>query len=201
MGPRVEPYGIHTSSACVGRAAMTLYASDSLGRECDVHDAWTVRGRTAGKGGAFLHGRLVAHGGRGVSVRALGGNRAGEMRIARFLHNRRVTAAAMMETALARTCDRVRGRHVLAIQDSSALRVDEKGVGVSLHPVLAVEAVTGQVLGLAGNEFLTRKGGARSMRKSRDFKDKDSRRWLTGAEAASRLAEAGAACVTSERLS
>jgi hypothetical protein len=118
------------------------------------------------------------------------------MRITRFLHNAKVTAAAMMETVLARTCTRACGRHVLAIQDSSALQVDEKGIGVSLHPVLAVEAVTGTVLGLASNQFLTRKGGARATRKERDFASKDSRRWLTGAETAARLAEAGAACVT-----
>lgn len=129
-------------------------------------------------------------------MRGLGGNRSGEIRITRFLHNPRVTAAAMMETALARTCGCVVGRHVLAIQDSSALVVDEKGTGVSLHPVLAVEAVTGDVLGLAGNLFLTRRGGARATRKARDFADKDSHRWLAGAEAAERLAGAGAACVT-----
>jgi len=32
-----------------------------------------------------LYERLVAHGGKGVSVSGLGGNRAGEMRITRFL--------------------------------------------------------------------------------------------------------------------
>jgi Transposase DDE domain len=175
---------------------MTRYGIDSLWGGGNVHDAGPVRRCAAGKGGAFLHARLVAHGGRGVSVRALGGNRAGEMRITRFLHNPKVTAAAMMETVLARTCTRVCGRHVLAIQDSSALAVDEKGTGVSLHPVLAVETETGDVLGLAGNQFLTRRGGLRTTRKARDFADKDSRRWLTGAEAASRLAEAGAAGVT-----
>ena len=69
--------------------------------------------------------RLVAYGGRGVSVRQLGGNRAGEMRITRFLHNPNVTADEMMATASARTCAQVAGRHVLVIQDTSALRVDE----------------------------------------------------------------------------
>jgi hypothetical protein len=44
---------------------------------------------TAGwkEGGAFLHERLVAVGSRGVRVRRLGGNRAGEIRITRFLRN------------------------------------------------------------------------------------------------------------------
>lgn len=175
---------------------MNPYRSDSHWRMGHGHAVGALRRCAAGKGGIFLHERLVAHGGKGVSVRGLGGNRAGEMRITRFLRNRKVTAAAMMEAVLTRTCARVGGRHVLAIQDSSALQVDEQGIGVSLHPVLAVEAITGNVLGLAGNQFLTRKGGARTTRKQRAFADKDSRRWLTGADAASRLAEAGAACVT-----
>jgi hypothetical protein len=143
-----------------------------------------------------LYERLVAHGGKGVSVRQLGGNRAGEMRITRFLHNPRVTLGAMMCTALARTCSQVAGRHVLAIQDTSALRVDEKGLGLSFHPVIAVDANEGTVLGLVENFFLTRRGGERATRKQRDFTEKDSRRWLSGAESASALADAGAACVT-----
>jgi len=143
-----------------------------------------------------LHARLVAHGGKGVSVRGLGGGRAGEMRIWRFLHNPKVKIAEMLSTALARTCAQVAGRHVLAIQDTSALRVDEKGVGLSFHPVIAVEASQGTVLGLVDNFFLMRQGGEKATRKQRDFADKDSRRWLSGAESASALAEAGAACVT-----
>ena len=129
-------------------------------------------------------------------MRGLGGDRAGEMRITRFLHNPKVTADEMMATARARTCAQVAGRHVLAIQDTSALRVDEKGVGLSFHPVIAVDANAGTVLGLVDNFFLTRQGGERDKRKQRAFAEKDSRRWLKGAEAASALAEAGAACAT-----
>jgi hypothetical protein len=140
--------------------------------------------------------RLVAHGGKGVSVRGLGGDRAGEMRITRFLHNPRVTIDEMIATARARVCARVAGRHVLAIQDTSALRVDEKGLGLSFHPVIAVDANAGAVLGLVDNFFLNRQGSERGNHKQRAFEEKDSRRWLKGAESASALAEAGAACVT-----
>jgi len=49
-----------------------------------------------------LYERLVAYGGKGVSVRQLGGNRAGEMRIARFLHNPKVAVGEMMTAALER---------------------------------------------------------------------------------------------------
>jgi hypothetical protein len=144
----------------------------------------------------FLYRRLVAHGGGGVSVRRLGGSRAGEMRITRFLHNPKVTLGEMMSAALARSCAQVAGRHVLAIQDTSALRVDEKGAGLSFHAVIAVDGNDGTVLGLVDNLFLTRWGGERATRKQRDFEAKDSRRWLSGAERAGALADAGAACVT-----
>ncbi len=140
--------------------------------------------------------RLVAHGGKGVSVRGLGGGRAGEMRITRFLRNPKVTVGKMMATAQARTCAVVADRHVLVIQDTSALRVDEKGLGLSFHPVVAVDAHAGTVLGLVDTIFLTRQGGERGKRKQKAFEEKDSRRWLDGARAASALAEAGAACVT-----
>ena len=118
------------------------------------------------------------------------------MRITRFLHNPKVTVSEMVSTALERTRAQVAGRHVLSIQDTSALRVDENGVGLSFHPVLAVDATEGTVLGLVDNVFLERQGGERATRKQRAFGDKDSRRWLSGAQSASALADAGAACVT-----
>ena len=102
----------------------------------------------------------------------------------------------MMATAQARTCAAVVDRHALAIQDTSALRVDEKGLGLSFHPVIAVDAHAGTMLGLVDTIFLTRQGGERGKRKQKAFEEKDSRRWLDGAKAASALAEAGAACVT-----
>jgi hypothetical protein len=129
-------------------------------------------------------------------VRRLGATRAGEMRIGRFLHNRRVTVAEMLETARERTCGRVAGRHVLAIQDTTSVRVDERGVGLSCHPVLAVDANDGAALGLVDAIFLSRAGGLKDQRRQRDFAEKDSRRWLDGARAAEVLAAAGAACVT-----
>jgi hypothetical protein len=143
-----------------------------------------------------LHARLVACGGRGASVRKLGGDRAGEMRISRFLHNRRVTAREIVETAAARTFARVSGRHVLAIQDTTSVRVDERGFGLSAHPLIAVDAVSGFTLGLVDLIFLDRREAKRAPRQERSFEDKESRRWLDGAQSAARLREAGAACVT-----
>jgi len=59
-----------------------------------------------------------------------------------------------------------------------------------------VDASEGTVLGLIDNFFLTRNGAKRGTRRQRAFAEKDSRRWLSGAESASALVEAGAACVT-----
>ena len=59
-----------------------------------------------------------------------------------------------------------------------------------------MDADAGTVLGLVDNFFLMRHGGGRGNHKQRAFEAKDSRRWLSGAESASVLAEAGAACVT-----
>ncbi len=143
-----------------------------------------------------MHARLVAVGSRGVSVRRLGRNRAGEIRITRFLRNAAVSIAEMVETATARTCARVAGRHVLAIQDTTTIRAEDKGCCIALHPLIAVDAIEGALLGLAGASFFGRVAGKRGERKKKDFIDKESRRWLEGSERAVELAEAGAACVT-----
>jgi hypothetical protein len=118
------------------------------------------------------------------------------MRITRFLRNDAVSLEAMGDSALARTCRRSAGRHVLAIQDTTTVRADAEGHSVALHPVIAVDAVDGSLLGLVSAQFFVRDGGKRTQRKAVDFADKESRRWLAGAEAAEMLSVAGAGCVT-----
>src|SRR5262249_22270455 len=195
--PPLPGYDIHTSREGCNRAQkLTPCSCDSSTGADNGAEPWSVWRRTPGKRGTFLCGRLVAHGGRGVSVRQLGRGRAGEMRITRFLHNPKVTVGEIVSSARARTCAQVAGCHVLAIHDTSALRVDEKGVGLSFHPVIAVDAQAGTVLGLVDNFFLQRQGGERGKRRQKAFAEKESRRWLSGAESARALAEAGAACVT-----
>ena len=143
-------------------------------------------------------GRLVARRPGGVQVRALGGDRAGEVRLWRFLHNRRVTPAEMVETARARTLARVQGRHVLAIQDTTSLRDASNTTrhSLHLHPTIAVDATTTSLLGLVDATFLHREGGKRATRGRRPFEAKESRRWLDATLGAAKLCEAGAACVT-----
>lgn len=129
-------------------------------------------------------------------MRRLGGDRAGEIRITRFLRNPAVGVAEMAETAAARTLARAAGRHVLAIQDTTTVRAAAEGRCVALHPVIAVDALEGALLGLLDARFFLREGGKRAGRRQRPFAEKESRRWLDGAQRAAALAQAGAAQVT-----
>jgi hypothetical protein len=140
--------------------------------------------------------RLVAVGQGGVRVRPLGGNRAGEVRLGRFLRNPRVTPAEMIATAGARTAGLVNGRHVLVIQDTTSLRDDGDQRSLHLHPAIAVDAADGVLLGLVHADFLHRTGGKRAQSNNRPFAEKESRRWMDATQAAATLAAAGAACAT-----
>ena len=146
-----------------------------------------------------MHRRLVASGPSGVRVRRLGGSRAGEIRITRFLRNPAVTIAEMVATAAARTAARAAGRHVLAIQDTTTVRGEAEGRGIALHPVIAVDAVEGTLLGLIAAAFFVRAGGQRAQRHVRGFAEKESRRWLDGAARAAGLASAAQITVVADR--
>ena len=140
--------------------------------------------------------RLVRVGQSGVSVRRIGGDRAGEMRFTRLLRNRRVTPAEMVATARARTAGLVAGRHILAIQDTTTLRDDGRQCSLNLHPMIAVDADDGGLLGLVDAMFLRRSGGNKRLSAKRPFADKESRRWLDATRTAASLAAAGAARIT-----
>ena len=132
---------------------------DDLG----LRDGWagTVWGPSPGKRGALLQAALLARPGSCIH-RLAQGNRARQIQFSRFLYNGAVTGAEMAKTAAARTAGLVAGRDVLAIQDSSELVFGGKEArargfgpigrgggtgGLLLHAVLAVDALTGALLG------------------------------------------------------
>jgi len=153
------------------------------------------------KRGGFLLARLLDGGCCRLCVRRLGQSRAGEIRLTRFLRNPDVTAAEIVSEAGARPAECCGGRPVLAIQDTTVLR-SSGGGGDYLHAVLAVDAEDGAILGLAHAAFLSRSGGERQTRRRRPIEDKESRRWLEGAErAASVCASARSVTVVADRES
>ena len=141
-----------------------------------------------------MHARLVETGGRGLRVRRLGGDRAGEIRLTRFLRNGSVTPEAMALQAAGLTGERCVDRHVLAIQDTTVVR-SEGGGGLYLHPVLAVDGESGAILGLTSASFLSRAQGKRNERRSKAVKDKESQRWIEGAVRSAAVCK-GAARIT-----
>jgi hypothetical protein len=143
----------------------------------------------------------MAHGG-GVCLRRLsGGVRSAEVRFHRFLANPRVSVEKLIAGWSEKTVAAVAGRDVLAIQDTSeinfrtargrhrGLGVIGKGVGrgVLLHPMIAVDAHSGECLGLAGGHAWTRadkKGETKKNNARRPLSEKESRHWIETAQAA-----------------
>lgn len=140
--------------------------------------------------------RLVRKGQTGSCLRTLGGGRAGEVRIGRFLRNHRVSVSEMVAQARARLLSRVAGRHVLAIQDTTSLRDDGKRKGVYLHPTIAVDEADGTLLGLLSADILVRDGEPKEHCNKRALTAKESRRWVDATAQAADLIEAGACRVT-----
>lgn len=178
-------------SVMAGDLRETSYAGDARSR--------VVRRRTAQKRGADFLAALVGR--RTACLRRLGGDRAGQVRFGRFLHNEAVTAAAMVATAAAHTACAAKGRHVLAIQDTTELNFSgHKGsklgfgtvgngvdIGLFMHPVIVADAGVGGLIGLAGVLVLNRTRRPTQHRRERPIAEKESRRWLDGLATASEV--------------
>ena len=100
-----------------------------------------------------MHERLVSQCGCGLRVRRLGGDRAGEIGLTRFLRNPAVTSEEMVSSAVRGTAGRCAGRHVLVIQDTTVVR-SSGGGGDYLHAAVAVDAADEAILGLVEDQPL-----------------------------------------------
>jgi hypothetical protein len=129
----------------------------------------------------------------------LGGDRAGEIRLTRFLRNGAVTPQEMAAQAGQRTSQRCQGRDVLVIQDTTVIRSDGGG-GDYLHAAIALDLKDNAILGLVSGQMLERDRGRRGLRRERPVEEKESFRWLQGAdEAASVCAGAREITVVADR--
>ncbi|HTR15401.1 MAG TPA: IS4 family transposase [Candidatus Acidoferrum sp.] len=120
------------------------------------------------------------------------------MRFWRFLANESVTVEKLTEGWSEQTRPAASGRHVLALEDTCEIKFatteeDRRGLGkikkgnvfgVLLHPLLAVDADSGAVLGLAGGRVWTRQGEVTTPHARRRLAEKESGRWIAGAEEA-----------------
>lgn len=138
-----------------------------------------------------------------MCVHALAATRSEALQFGRFLDNASVSADEMLVHAGRLTGQRVSRRHVLAIQDTTELHfanhaASKRGfgtagngcdIGLFVHPTVAVDALTGGVIGLVGAQVINRTSGLVASRRARDADDKESRRWLSGAETAAAMLE------------
>jgi hypothetical protein len=124
-----------------------------------------------------------------LRVRSLGGSRAGEIRLTRFLRNEAVSIKEMATAAGLRTAQRCAVRHVLAIQDTTVVK-SEGGGGHYLHAVVALDASDGAILGLIDAGFLARDAGRKALRRNLRIEDKESFRWIEGADRAASVCAA-----------
>jgi hypothetical protein len=154
---------------------------------------------------------------RTMCLHALAENRSQARQFHRFLDNEAVSTREMLVHAGRQTAERAAGRHVLAITDTSELNYathtgrkrgfgtvgNGEDLGVLLHPIIAVDAEQGGLIGLVGAEVINRPEGQGSLTaskkaealKRRPADEKESRRWLAGAETAGAVL-AGAAMIT-----
>ena len=130
----------------------------------------------------FIHDRLASHGPDGRSVRRLGGHRAGEIRIGRFLRNEKVSADRIIEPAAVTTSSRVGGLHVLSIQDATSFRDDGRGTRLVGHATLAVAAEQGTLLGLLDAPLMERREEDPKPAPGCSFRDRQSYRWMASME-------------------
>lgn len=157
-----------------------------------------------------------------VCLRRLGGGRGGELQAGRFFANPKVTAAKIIAGWGEPTRTAVAARHVLAIQDTTAITFatggDAKSAkggarrrglgalnqgnahGVLAHVMLAVDAESCACLGLVGGTVWNREAAVSTPLKDRPLAERESRRWLETAEQAkSVLAAAAEVTVVNDR--
>lgn len=174
-----------------------------------------LRRSSPGKRGASLLSCMVAR--KSVCLRrAAGGKRSQIVRYGRFLDNRKVTVGGLIEGWGKQTALAAAGRHVLAIHDTSEINFrtspeHRRGLGevakgnshgVLLHAMLAVDAQSGDSLGLVGGEIWTRQGRQVIAHDKRSASERESRRWLSTAQAAKQvLAAASTVTVIGDRES
>jgi len=177
---------------------------DRYGKCTRSRDVWR---REAAKKGRQLLDCIVLR--RTVTVKRLGGDEAGEKAFGRFLRNKRVSETELIAEARSHLLQQVGGRRVLAIQDTSEINFSQHkrskvafgtaGNGIDpaflIHPVLVVDADSGVILGLLDVQLWERRGPV-AQDPLRPTDERESRRWLAGAEAATILRQAGAISVT-----
>jgi len=172
-------------------------------QRCRDGEPRQLRRSSPGKRGASLLSCMVAR--QSACLRQVAeGQRSQIVRYGRFLDNRKVTVTRLIEGWGRQTSVAAAGRHVLAIHDTSEINFRTTGErrrglgeiargnshGVLLHAMLAVDAQSGESLGLVAGEIWTRQGRHMVAHDKRAASERESRRWLSTAQAGKQVLSA-----------
>jgi Transposase DDE domain len=149
--------------------------------------------------GATLFERVVETG--SLVLRQVGGNRAGEVAVHRFLSSPHVTPEEIVATAAVRTASACVGRRIVAAQDTTEINFsgrscpprglgpagDGETPGFFCHAVVAIDAESDTLLGVVHAEIWSRPAKAAAVPRSRPIEDKESFRWIKASYAARNL--------------
>jgi hypothetical protein len=133
-----------------------------------------------------------------VCLKRIGGDRQGELAAGNFFASEKVTAAKIVASWGDRTRSAAKGRHILAIQDTTEVKIRttaerRRGLGqcghgnaygVLAHVMLAVDGDSGACLGLVGGKVWNRDEKVTTPLRRRALPDRESLRWLDAAEQA-----------------
>ena len=161
---------------------------------------------------ALMLSQVVAS--HSLVLNRLGGDRAGAVAAGRLLASEKVDPASLLAPEIARTQAAIRGRRIVCAQDTTEINfagrdrrrkgLGPAGDGVSkgffIHTMVAIDADEEAVLGLVAARIWTRDEERTPEHHGRAFEDKESARWLEGAEAAAeRCAGAASTVVVGDR--
>jgi hypothetical protein len=183
--------------------------------------------------GRFLDRRLEARGEQIMKtmveretavVNQLSDSRAEYVAASRFFKNDSVTKEAIIEESSKRCSIAAKGKHVLAIQDTSEVNYqshrgklsrsdnelgpvgNDKDIGFFIHPTLVLERDSGFPLGIAGTYAWNRNWDKKTKKerkyKSQPIEEKESYRWIESSQKAEEvLKEADSVTIVADRES
>lgn len=153
---------------------------------------------------------------RSLVEHKVGGGRAGEVAMLHYLASPKTSVDEILAPDVALTANAARGRRIVAAQDTTEVNFAgrdkrRKGLGPAgdgetpgffIHSVIAVDAEEEAVIGPVSAQIWTRKSGKVTPRRGRVFEERESARWLKGADiAAEVLREAAQIIVVGDRES
>lgn len=144
-----------------------------------------------------------------MSLRKLANDKSEAVKFERWLGNKNVSVAELIEAEQARLHSLVKERHVLGIQDTTELNYEKhagrvrglgtvgngKDKGFFIHPMLVIDANTKACLGSAMVHIENRLVGRSEDYKRLPIEEKESYRWISAAQVSKKVLSQ-ASCVT-----